>query len=167
MCVRLLGIATSAFCSRHLFATFIYLLFISSPDIGGFFETGTLVKYNLPPAALAGASRDAKAPHQQPKAHGVNLTREDVAFSFSTSSAPAVLMYVSSKTEDYMAVVLRQNGTTHAHTRARTHYIVKFDCKNAQTLSVQHSLGSSVNVRNPPLSMKFNRAAHKVERCKF
>uniref|UniRef100_H3CRS5 Contactin associated protein 2 n=1 Tax=Tetraodon nigroviridis TaxID=99883 RepID=H3CRS5_TETNG len=80
-------------------------------DIGGFFEAGTLVKYNFLPEAVAGASRDAKTLHHQPKAHGVNLTTEDVAFSFSTSSAPAVLMYISSKTEDFMAVLLRQNGS--------------------------------------------------------
>lgn len=90
---------------------------------------GTLVKYNFPPAALAGVSRDTKTLHHQPKAQEVNLTKEDVAFSFSTSRAPAILMYVSSKTEDYMAVVLRQNGTTHAHTRthACTHtYIILY-----------------------------------------
>ncbi|XP_062336153.1 contactin-associated protein-like 2 [Osmerus eperlanus] len=40
----------------------------------------------------------------------VNLTTEEVAFSFSTSSAPAILLYVSTKTEDYLAIVLRQNG---------------------------------------------------------
>uniref|UniRef100_A0A8C4GYN5 Contactin associated protein 2 n=1 Tax=Dicentrarchus labrax TaxID=13489 RepID=A0A8C4GYN5_DICLA len=41
----------------------------------------------------------------------LNLTKEEVAFSFSTSNAPAILMYVSSKTQDYLAVVLRQNGS--------------------------------------------------------
>lgn len=92
------------------------------PDIGGFFEAGTLVKYNFLPEAAAGASRDAKTVHHQPKVLRVNLTREDVAFSFSTSSAPAVLMYISSKTEDYMAVLLRQNGShTHIHTYTHTH----------------------------------------------
>uniref|UniRef100_A0A8C5AQZ1 Contactin-associated protein-like 2 n=1 Tax=Gadus morhua TaxID=8049 RepID=A0A8C5AQZ1_GADMO len=40
-----------------------------------------------------------------------NLTREELVFSFSTSNAPAILVYVSSKTQDYLAVVLRNNGT--------------------------------------------------------
>ncbi|XP_029003188.1 contactin-associated protein-like 2a isoform X1 [Betta splendens] len=81
-------------------------------DVGGFFEAGTLVRYNLAPEALAGASRDAKAAAaHQLTPHEVNLTKEEVAFSFSTSSAPAVLMYVSSKTQDYLAVVLRHNGS--------------------------------------------------------
>ncbi|KAM9712159.1 contactin-associated protein-like 2a isoform 2-T2 [Menidia menidia] len=80
-------------------------------DIGGFFEAGTLVKYNFMPEAVAGASRDAKAATQQMAPREVNLTKEEVAFSFSTSSAPAILMYVSSKTEDSLAVVLRHNGS--------------------------------------------------------
>jgi len=62
------------------------------------------------PEAVAGASSDTKALAQRLTPHEVNLTAEEVAFSFSTSSAPAVLMYVSSKTQDYLAVVLRQNG---------------------------------------------------------
>ncbi|XP_063339891.1 contactin-associated protein-like 2a isoform X1 [Pelmatolapia mariae] len=80
-------------------------------DVGGFFEAGTLVKYNFLPEAVAGASKDTKVLTHQLTPHEVNLTKEEVAFSFSTSSAPAVLMYVSSKTQDYLAVVLRQNGS--------------------------------------------------------
>ncbi|KAK5850192.1 hypothetical protein PBY51_014461 [Eleginops maclovinus] len=80
-------------------------------DVGGFFEAGTLVKYNFLPEAVAGASRDSKILTHQLTPHEVNLTKEEVAFSFSTSNAPAILMYVSSKTQDYLAVVLRQNGS--------------------------------------------------------
>uniref|UniRef100_A0A3P8U9R7 Contactin associated protein 2 n=1 Tax=Amphiprion percula TaxID=161767 RepID=A0A3P8U9R7_AMPPE len=80
-------------------------------DVGGFFEAGTLIKYNFLPEAVAGASKDAKVVTHQLTPHEVNLTKEEVAFSFSTSNAPAILMYVSSKTQDYLAVVLRENGS--------------------------------------------------------
>ncbi|XP_029955824.1 contactin-associated protein-like 2a [Salarias fasciatus] len=80
-------------------------------DVGGFFEAGTLVKYNFLPEAVAGASRDARVLTHQLTPREVNLTREELAFSFSTSNAPAILLYVSSKTQDYLAVVLRQNGS--------------------------------------------------------
>ncbi|KAM6971669.1 contactin-associated protein-like 2 [Tautogolabrus adspersus] len=80
-------------------------------DVGGFFEAGTLVKYNFMPEAVAGASRDSKILTHQLTPQEVNLTKEEVAFSFSTSNAPAILMYVSSKTQDYLAVVLRHNGS--------------------------------------------------------
>ncbi|NP_001268920.1 contactin-associated protein-like 2a precursor [Danio rerio] len=82
-----------------------------SKDVGGFFEAGTLVKYNLVPEVLAAASSlDEKSIiHNLPVE--TNLTHEDLTFSFSTSTSPSLLVYVSSKTQDYMAVVLRHNGT--------------------------------------------------------
>ncbi|KAM4543726.1 contactin-associated protein-like 2a isoform 1-T1 [Fundulus diaphanus] len=80
-------------------------------DVGGYFEAGTLVKYNFMPEAVHGASKDTKALTQQLMPNDVNLTKEEVTFSFSTSSAPAILMYISSKTQDYLAVVLRSNGS--------------------------------------------------------
>lgn len=95
--------------------TFFVFLLLSRPDVGGFFEAGTLVKYNVMPEAVAGASRDTKILTHHLTPHEVNLTKEEVAFSFSTSNAPAILMYVSSKTQDYLAVVLRQNGKSHTH----------------------------------------------------
>uniref|UniRef100_A0A3B5QQS9 Contactin associated protein 2 n=1 Tax=Xiphophorus maculatus TaxID=8083 RepID=A0A3B5QQS9_XIPMA len=80
-------------------------------DVGGFFEAGTLVKYNFMPEPVPGASKDTKALTQQLMPNDVNLTKEEVTLSFSTSSSPAILMYVSSKTQDYLAVVLRNNGS--------------------------------------------------------
>ncbi|XP_061777945.1 contactin-associated protein-like 2a isoform X3 [Nerophis ophidion] len=81
-------------------------------DVGGFFEAGTLVKYNLLPEGAAGAMKDSKVlVHPLTPLQEVNSTKEELGFSFSTSSAPAILLYVSSKTQDYMAVVLRHNGS--------------------------------------------------------
>uniref|UniRef100_UPI0037E7851E contactin-associated protein-like 2 n=1 Tax=Semicossyphus pulcher TaxID=241346 RepID=UPI0037E7851E len=80
-------------------------------DVGGYFETGTLVRYDFLPEAgtfplpelrgLSGVGIPSEA----------NLTQEELVFSFSTSSAPSILVYISSRTQDYMAVVLRHNGT--------------------------------------------------------
>ncbi|KAM8881919.1 contactin-associated protein-like 2a isoform 2-T2 [Synchiropus picturatus] len=81
-------------------------------EVGGFFEAGTLVKYNfVTEGQAAGATKDPNIQMHQLTPREVNLTKEEVAFSFSTSSAPAILMYVSSRTQDYMAVVLRHNGS--------------------------------------------------------
>ncbi|XP_029601326.1 contactin-associated protein-like 2, partial [Salmo trutta] len=79
-------------------------------DVGGFFEAGTLVRYNFLSEAAA-ANQDARFLAQPLTAQEMNLTGEAVAFSFSTSNTPAILLYVSSKTQDYLALVLRQNGT--------------------------------------------------------
>lgn len=75
-------------------------------DVGAFFEAGTLVRYNLIPELMSG--KDLSRLHQT----GTNLTQEVVTFSFSSSSTPSILLYVSSRSHDYMAVVLRHNGTT-------------------------------------------------------
>ncbi|KAJ8336695.1 hypothetical protein SKAU_G00379150 [Synaphobranchus kaupii] len=82
-------------------------------DVGGFFEAGTFLKYSFLPeatAAAAAAVRDGKGLSQAPPTEA-NLTGEAVSFSFSTSSGPGVLLYVSSRTHDYLAVVLRHNGS--------------------------------------------------------
>lgn len=96
---------------------FIWFVFFPSshPDVGGFFEAGTLVKYNFMPETVPGSSKDTKALTQQLMPNDLNLTKEEVTLSFTTSSAPAILMYVSSKTPDYLALVLRHNGKIDMH----------------------------------------------------
>ncbi|KAG7262719.1 hypothetical protein CRUP_032286 [Coryphaenoides rupestris] len=81
-------------------------------EVGGFFEAGTLVKYNFPSeaAVVAAANRDARIMAHPLSPQEVTLEQEKVAFSFSTSSAPAVLLYVSSKTQDYLAVRYHLGG---------------------------------------------------------
>lgn len=88
--------------------------------MGGFFEAGTLVRYNFLSEAAA-ANQDARFLAQPLTAQEMNLTEEAVAFSFSTSNTPAILLYVSSKTQDYLALVLRQNGETLTHTDTYQH----------------------------------------------
>ncbi|XP_076018406.1 contactin-associated protein-like 2b [Genypterus blacodes] len=78
-------------------------------DVGGYFETGTLVRYDFLPEAALLVSREAKA--SSGVAGEVNFAEEELVFSFSSSSAPSILVYISSRTQDYLAVVLRHNGT--------------------------------------------------------
>ncbi|KAM3605215.1 uncharacterized protein V6R79_022304 [Siganus canaliculatus] len=77
-------------------------------DVGGFFETGTLVRYDLLPDTRAGT---LKGPVGVDVPSEANLTQEELVFSFSTTSSPSILVYISSKSQDYLAVVLRHNGT--------------------------------------------------------
>lgn len=78
--------------------------------MGGYFETGTLVRYDFPPEAANFALSEPKSQAGIGFPHGANLTREELVFSFSTTSTPSILVYVSSRTQDYMAVVLKHNG---------------------------------------------------------
>lgn len=80
-------------------------------DIGGYFEEGAWVRYNILPMSLYAAREFASivsSPWQP--LPGYNLTNEEVSFSFSTTSAPAVLLYVSSFVKDYMAVLIKDDG---------------------------------------------------------
>lgn len=79
-------------------------------DVGGYFETGTLVRYDFLPEAGPFALREVKSPSGVGVPNESNLTQEELVFSFSTSSAPSILVYISSRTQDYVAVVLRHNG---------------------------------------------------------
>lgn len=79
-------------------------------DVGGYFETGTLVRYDFLPEAATLTSPEMKILLGGGYPSETNLTREELVFSFSTSSTPSILVYISSRTRDYMAVVLRHNG---------------------------------------------------------
>lgn len=79
-------------------------------DVGGYFETGTLVRYDFLPEAPTFALREVKSLSGVAVPSEANLTQEELVFSFSTSSAPSILVYISSRTQDYVAVVLRHNG---------------------------------------------------------
>jgi len=78
--------------------------------VGGYFETGTLVRYDFLPEGGAVALPEVKSMSGVGVPRHANLTREELMFSFSTSSAPSILVYISSKTQDYLAVVLKHNG---------------------------------------------------------
>uniref|UniRef100_A0A8C3PHP7 Contactin associated protein 1 n=1 Tax=Calidris pygmaea TaxID=425635 RepID=A0A8C3PHP7_9CHAR len=81
-------------------------------DIGGYFEEGTWIRYNILPMSLY-AAREFASIISSPwePLPGYNLTSEEVSFSFSTTSAPAVLLYVSSFVKDYMAVLIKDDGS--------------------------------------------------------
>uniref|UniRef100_A0A3Q2QWL1 Contactin associated protein 2b n=1 Tax=Fundulus heteroclitus TaxID=8078 RepID=A0A3Q2QWL1_FUNHE len=78
-------------------------------DVGGYFEAGTLVRYDF--LTDHGASLLGDPRSFLDVGNLVNLTQEELVFSFSTYSAPSILMYISSRSQDYMAVVLRSNGS--------------------------------------------------------
>uniref|UniRef100_A0A8C8R524 Contactin associated protein 1 n=1 Tax=Pelusios castaneus TaxID=367368 RepID=A0A8C8R524_9SAUR len=78
-------------------------------DIGGYFEPGTWVRYTILSVALSAAREFANIVRQP--LPGYNLTSEEVSFSFRTRDAPAVLLYISSFRRDYMAVLIREDGS--------------------------------------------------------
>ncbi|XP_043530613.1 contactin-associated protein-like 2 [Chiloscyllium plagiosum] len=77
--------------------------------IGGYFEPGTYVRYGFqtPFTAAAGAFANMMVP----LSHSFNSTSEEIIFSFKTSQTPSVLMYISSFSRDYLAVIIKHDGS--------------------------------------------------------
>lgn len=67
-------------------------------------------------------------PHWHNFTLGYNTTTDDIEFSFSTQQTPAVLLYISSFHKDYIAVLLKKDGT-HIHTNTLTHTFVEMPKK--------------------------------------
>lgn len=80
-------------------------------DVGGYFDAGTLVRYDFLADHGGSLLGDPKGFSNVGNLGEGNLTQEQLVFSFSTSSPPSILVYISSRSQDYMAVVLRQNGS--------------------------------------------------------
>lgn len=88
----------------------LLFLYVCVLDVGGYFETGTLVRYDFLTEAATFALLEMKSLSSVGVPSEANLTQEELVFSFSTSSTPSILVYISSRTQDYMAIVLRHNG---------------------------------------------------------
>ncbi|KAM4622442.1 contactin-associated protein 1 [Discoglossus pictus] len=98
-------------------------------DIGAYFEAGTWVRHNILSAAMFAVQEFASIAFLPPLVS--NLTREEISFSFSTTMAPAVLFYVSSFASDYIAVLLRPEGTLQLNYQVgKSPYVYQLSRKN-------------------------------------
>uniref|UniRef100_H3AW98 Contactin associated protein 1 n=1 Tax=Latimeria chalumnae TaxID=7897 RepID=H3AW98_LATCH len=87
-------------------------------NIGGYFESGTWVRYNILSTIVAASKELASLVDLLNP--GFNQTSEEIAFSFSTYETPAVLLYVSSYSQDYLAVILKEDGSLQLRYRLGT-----------------------------------------------
>lgn len=77
--------------------------------IGGYFESGTYVRYSFQSMITAAAREFASM--MLPITSSFNSTSDEVVFSFKTSQPPSVLMYISSFSRDYLAVLINHDGS--------------------------------------------------------
>lgn len=92
----------------------VTLLCFSFLDIGAYFEVGSWLRYNIlkKPITDEAAWANWIDPHYDNFTLGYNDTADDIEFSFSTVHTPAVLLYISSFVQDYIAVILKNDGKT-------------------------------------------------------
>lgn len=81
-------------------------------DIGAYFELGSWLRYNIRKKPISDEAAWANwiDPHYDNFSLGYNDTSDDIEFSFSTVYKPAVLLYISSFVQDYIAVILMTDG---------------------------------------------------------
>ncbi|XP_047382680.1 contactin-associated protein-like 3 isoform X4 [Sciurus carolinensis] len=99
-------------------------------EISAYFETGSSVTYNFQDHhPLSGnASSLASSFHRE-----VTLSRETITLSFRTTWAPSLLLYVSSLYEEYLSVILANNGSLQVRYKLDRHQdpdVFNFDFKN-------------------------------------
>ncbi|KAM4551352.1 contactin-associated protein-like 2b [Odontesthes bonariensis] len=124
-------------------------------DVGGYFETGTLVRYDFLPDAGPSLLGGVKSSPGVGIPREANLTQEVLVFSFSTYSAPCILVYISSRTRDYVAVVLRHNGTLQIRYSLgglTEPYTIDFDHRNLAN-GQPHSVNITRNLREIRLQL--------------
>ncbi|KAM8945597.1 contactin-associated protein 1 [Pelodytes ibericus] len=103
--------------------------FFCHRDIGAYFETGTWLRYNILSISMIAAKEFANITHLP--LFVSNLTRDEISFSFRTTTAPAVLFYVSSYVTDYIAVLLKPDGTLQLNYQLNNNpYAIQLNRKN-------------------------------------
>ncbi|XP_075442861.1 contactin-associated protein-like 2 isoform X1 [Ascaphus truei] len=80
-------------------------------DVGGYFEEGTWLRYNFHSASTAAITSPKEMGNvPQSSASDISLAKEELLFSFSTTKSPCILLYISSYSQDYLAVLLKSSG---------------------------------------------------------
>ncbi|XP_017902317.1 PREDICTED: contactin-associated protein-like 2 [Capra hircus] len=81
-------------------------------DVGAFFEEGMWLRYNFQAPGI-GARDSGSRPENSPDPQNgaPDLASEEIRFSFSTTKAPCILLYVSSFTTDFLAALVKPTGS--------------------------------------------------------
>ncbi|XP_055494741.1 contactin-associated protein-like 5 [Leucoraja erinacea] len=77
-------------------------------EVSAFFEVGTSLIYNF--QEFYGIAKNLSA-HLSAIYMGKTISTENTAFSFRTTQAPTVLLYIDTYHDEYLAVLLQQNGS--------------------------------------------------------
>lgn len=82
-----------------------------SADVGAFFEEGMWLRYNFQAPAVTARDTGSRAENSADQQHlPPDLAQEQIHLSFSTTKAPCILLYVSSLTTDFLAVLIKPTG---------------------------------------------------------
>uniref|UniRef100_A0A8C0ZLV2 Contactin-associated protein-like 3 n=1 Tax=Castor canadensis TaxID=51338 RepID=A0A8C0ZLV2_CASCN len=89
-----------------------------SDEISAYFETGSSVTYNIQEHYTLSKNTSSSGPSSR---RGVTLSRETITLSFRTTQTPSLLLYVSSFYEEYLSVILANNGSLQVRYKLNRH----------------------------------------------
>ncbi|KAK9396603.1 contactin-associated protein-like 2 [Crotalus adamanteus] len=108
-----------------------------SKDVGAFFEEGMWLQYNFSSVGNNMKDSGSKTPLSSKESENfvsdLSLNKEEISFSFSTSKAPCILLYISAYSQDYMAVLVNPAGSLQVRYKlggAKEPYNINVDHRN-------------------------------------
>ncbi|KAM4833587.1 contactin-associated protein-like 4 isoform 2-T2 [Thomomys bottae] len=107
-------------------------------EISAYFETGSSVIYNF----QENYSLSKNSSSHAASFHGdMKLGREMIEFSFRTTRAPSLLLYMSSFYKEYLSIIIAKNGSLQIRYKLNKYQepdIVSFDLKNMPDGQLHH-----------------------------
>ncbi|KAG5210663.1 hypothetical protein JEQ12_015857 [Ovis aries] len=86
--------------------------FGESLNVGAFFEEGMWLRYNFQAPGIGARDSSSRSENSPDPQNGApDLAGEEIRFSFSTTKAPCILLYVSSFTTDFLAALVKPTGS--------------------------------------------------------
>ncbi|GAB1298312.1 Contactin-associated protein-like 3 [Apodemus speciosus] len=131
---------------------------LCSHEISAYFETGSSVTYNFQEYSPLSENTSYLAS----SLHGdVILSRETITLSFRTTQTPCLLLYVSSFYEEYLSVILANNGSLQVRYKLDRHRnadALNFDLKN---LADGHFHQLMINREEAVVSVEVNQSTKR------
>ncbi|KAM5136747.1 contactin-associated protein-like 3 isoform 1-T1 [Callospermophilus lateralis] len=129
-----------------------------SHEISAYFETGSSVTYDFQDHHPLGGNTSSLASSLH---RDVTLSRETVTLSFRTTRTPSLLLYVSSFYEEYLSIILANNGSlqiTYKLDRHRDPDTFNFDLKN---MADGHLHQLKIDREEAVVSVEVNQSAQR------
>ncbi|XP_040612099.1 contactin-associated protein-like 3 isoform X2 [Mesocricetus auratus] len=131
---------------------------LCSREISAYFETGSSLTYNFQEHSTLSENTSSLAS----SLHGdVILSRETITLSFRTTRTPCLLLYVSSFSEEYLSVILANNGSLQVRYKLDRHQnadVFYFDLRN---LADGHFHQLAIHREEAVVSVEVNQSAKR------
>ncbi|KAM6160919.1 contactin-associated protein-like 3 [Erethizon dorsatum] len=130
-----------------------------SQEISAYFETGSSVTYNFQEHYTLSKNTSSLTASSLQK--DVTFSREAITLSFQTTGTPSSLLYVSSFYEEYLSVILANNGSLQIRYKLDSHQdpdAFNFDFKN---MADGHLHQLKINRKEAVVSVEVNQSAKR------